>query len=250
MSRVLLVAYGLMCYALFGLVFTYFFGFLLDLVVPKGMNDGAVVPAAQAIAINAGLVFAFGFFHSLMARKGFKACWVQYIPEAAERSTYVLQSSVFLAIAMAFWQPMPTVLWSVTGPAIWAVYGVFALGAGIIVLSTFLLDHFEFFGLRQVWSYARGQAMPKPRFRTPFLYRYMRHPLQFGVILILLAVPEMTVGHLVFAGMMGLYIGIGLWFEERSLVRDFGDQCRAYQASTPMLLPLGPRRAAKPAPQP
>ena len=237
MHRPFLILYGLVAYVLFNVAFLYMIAFLLHLPVPKAINDGAATSVAAAVAINVGLVFLFGFFHSLMARQQFKAWWTRIIPADAERSTYVLQSALFLGLAMWQWQPLPTTLWHVSGGLAWIAYGVSALGVLLVLLSTFLIDHFELFGLRQIWNANRSQPMPVPQFRTPALYRFVRHPMQLGVILVLFGTPHMTVGHALFAGLMTAYVMVGLWFEERALVREFGDTYRWYQRNVPMLIP-------------
>ncbi len=237
MNRPALILFGGLCYVLFNVTFLYLAGFLLELPLPKAINDGTLQPWHIAIPINIGLVFLFGFFHSLMARARFKAWWTQYVPEEAERSMYVLQSSLFLALAMWQWQPMPATLWLVEGTAAAIFYGLFGLGLALVLISTFLIDHFELFGLRQVWFANKGRPMVKPVFKTPFLYRHVRHPMQLGVILVVFSTPHMTAGHLLFASLMTVYILIGLYFEERSLVREFGPTYLAYKARVPMLIP-------------
>lgn len=237
MNRLLLVAYGAIAYLCFNVAFVYMIGFLLDLFVPKAINDGASSPIALAIFINLGLVFLFGFFHSLMARESFKAWWTKLVPADAERSTYVLQSALFLGLAMWQWQAIPQTIWAFEGALAWAAYLVCALGVACVLTSTFLIDHFELFGLRQVWAASTRRPMPQPKFVTPFLYRFVRHPMQLGVVMVLFGTPHMTLGHLVFATSMTLYILIGLWFEERALLREFGDAYRAYQRHVPMLVP-------------
>jgi protein-S-isoprenylcysteine O-methyltransferase Ste14 len=237
MKRLILILYGLTAYALFNLSFVYLLGFLQDFAVPKGINDGETTSAIQALAINVFLVFLFGFFHSLMARDSFKRWWTKIIPESAERPTYVLQSAVFLAVAMFYWQPMPQVIWAIDG--VWAVLTqvLFVLGVATLLTSTFLIDHFELFGLKQVWYASRDRKIPEPRFVQPLLYRIVRHPMQLGMITLLFATPLMTVGHLVFATSMTIYVLIGLYFEERALLRQFGDQYARYQEQVPMLIP-------------
>ena len=237
MKRPGLILGGATAYILFNAAFLYMIGFLLELPVPKAINDGAALPVAGAVAINVGLVFLFGFFHSLMARERFKRWWTQIIPADAERSTYVMQSALFLSLAMWHWQPLPTTIWAFDGAAAWVAYGICALGVFLVLLSTFLIDDFELFGLRQIWSANTEREMPKPVFRTPALYRFVRHPMQLGVILVFFGTPHMTAGHALFAGLMTVYVLIGLWFEERALVREFGDAYRAYQQHVPMLIP-------------
>ena len=238
MKRPVLLIYGVVCYALFNVSFLYLGGFLLDLIVPKAINDGIATPLGQAIAINLGLVFLFGFFHSLMARQRFKAWWTKIVSPDAERSTYVLQSALFLSLAMWQWRPMPEVIWQVDGAAAVLAYALFGLGLVLVLLSTFLIDHFELFGLRQIWTAHTGREMPKPVFRTPLLYRAVRHPMQLGVMILLFSTPLMTAGHLLFAMAMTLYILIGLYFEERSLLREYGEAYAAYKRRVPMLLPI------------
>ncbi|MGI9450635.1 MAG: methanethiol S-methyltransferase [Geminicoccaceae bacterium] len=238
MSRLLTLVYSFVCYALFNLTFLYLAGFLLEVFVPKTINSGEVVHWTRATAINLALIALFGATHSIMARDWFKRWWTTFVPEIAERSTYVLQSSIFLALAIWQWQPMPWTVWQVEGDAAWVFYAAFGGAAVLLLWSTFLIDHFELFGLRQAWCYWRGVAMPKPQFRTPALYRIVRHPMQLGITIMFLATPHMTVGHLLFASAMIAYIMIGLYFEERSLVRHFGDDYRTYQSRVPMLIPL------------
>lgn len=248
MKRPGLILYGAGAYILFNISFLYMLGFLQGIIVPKAVNDGATVSLAPALLINTGLIFLFGFFHSLMARARFKHWWTRIVSIEAERSTYVLQSAVFLGLAMWQWQPMPWVLWSFDGALAIATYAVFVLGGVLVLLSTFLIDHFELFGLRQIWSANTKRPMPKPVFRTPSLYRMVRHPMQLGVILVFFGTPHMTAGHLLFAGLMTTYVLIGLWFEERSLIREFGAEYRAYQTRVPMLIPgLKPLHRAVPA---
>ncbi len=247
MRRPGLMLYGILCYIFFNITFLYMAGFLLDIAVPKAINDGAPADVPVSLAINALLVFLFGFFHSLMARQWFKDRWTRLISVEAERSTYVLQAATFLSLLMLFWKPMPSAIWSVDG--VWAlvVYAVFLAGLVMVLLSTFLIDHWELFGLRQIWASNVGAAVPRPVFKTPMLYRIVRHPMQLGVILVFFATPVMTDGHLFFAASMTAYVLIGLYFEERSLVREFGATYRDYQRRVPMLCPnpfrMLPRRA-------
>ena len=237
MKRPGLILYGATAYVLFNAAFLYMIGFLLELPVPKTINDGDSVSVVAAILVNVGLIFLFGFFHSLMAREAFKRWWRQMIPAEAERSTYVIQSAAFLSLAMWQWQPLPATIWAVDGALAWLAYGICGLGVFLVLLSTFLIDHFELFGLSQIWNANKNRPMPRPVFKTPFLYRYVRHPMQLGVILVFFGTPHMTVGHALFAGLMTLYVMIGLWFEERSLVHEFGDTYRAYKRQVPMLIP-------------
>lgn len=237
MKRPILILYGLTAYILFNIVFVYMIGFLLDLPIAKTINSGIPGPVATAVAVNLGLVFLFGFFHSLMARERFKTWWTTIVSPDAERSTYVLQSALFLGLALWQWQPIPATIWQFDGVFSWLAYVIFGIGVMMVLISTFLIDHFELFGLRQIWSASKDRALPKPQFRTPALYRFVRHPMQLGVILVFFGTPHMTVGHLLFASAMTVYVLIGLWFEERSLVREFGETYRSYQKMVPMLIP-------------
>jgi len=239
MQRAFIFLYGVLAYVLFLVVFSYMAGFLLSILVPKAINDpaGVTVGLGAAVAINLGLIAVFGFFHSLLARERVKQALRKVLPAAAERSTYVVQSSLCLALAMWQWQPLDGTIWVVEGLGAGRFYALFAVGAGLVLWSTFLIDHFELFGLRQIWSHLRGQPMPEPEFRTPALYRLVRHPMQLGVVVLLVATPHMTLGHLLFASAMTAYIFVGLYFEGRALVRQFGSRYAAYQATVPMLFP-------------
>jgi protein-S-isoprenylcysteine O-methyltransferase Ste14 len=237
MKRFYLVLYGLAAYTLFNLSFVYLLGFLQGFGVPKGVNDGAVVGELQALGINLSLILLFGFFHSLMARDSFKHWWTRIVSKDAERPTYVLQSAVFLLIAMIHWQPMPQVIWHFEGIGEIAVLALFLVGVITLLISTFLIDHFELFGLKQVWYASREKNLPDDDFVQPWLYRIVRHPMQLGMVILLFSTPLMTVGHLVFATAMTVYILIGLFFEERALLRRFGERYALYQRQVPMLVP-------------
>lgn len=215
-------------------------GFLLQLVVPKAINDaGPAAPGGLvgAVALNLLLIGLFGFFHSLLARDRVKATLRRVMPQAAERSTYVLQSSLCVGVAMAFWQPLGATIWCAEGLASAPFYALFGVGTGVVLWSTFLIDHFELFGLRQIWTHLHRRPMPDSVFATPALYRVVRHPMQLGIVVLLFATPHMTVGHLLFASAMTAYVFVGLFFEERALLRSFGERYAAYQRSTPMLIP-------------
>jgi len=237
MNKFLITLYGGVCYLGFVLTFLYLPIFLLELEGVKSINSGLEGPLTKAVSTNLALVMLFGVTHSVMARDWFKRWLTCYVSPAAERSTYVLQASAFLLLAMVLWQPMSQVIWALNGWAMLAAYAFFAIGLVVVLWSTFLIDHFELFGLRQVWRHQTGQAMPESSFRTPSLYRLVRHPMQLGVVIVLFATPQMTAGHLLFAVAMTAYILIGLMFEERALVRAFGARYRAYQKCVPMLVP-------------
>ena len=185
-----------------------------------------------------------------MARRGFKRWWTRVIPESVERSTFVLAATAALALLLWQWRPIAEpVIWSVSDPvARFILHGVFWLGWGVLLISTFLINHFELFGLRQVWANLRGQTLPVPEFRTPLFYRHVRHPIYLGFVLAFWATPQMTAGHLLFAAACTGYILIGIWFEERDLVALFGQRYQVYRQQVGMLLPkLGRRNRQGPA---
>jgi protein-S-isoprenylcysteine O-methyltransferase Ste14 len=240
MKRTVIFIYGLICY-LIGAA-TYFLvlsSFLANIMLTKTIDSGIEGSFTEALLVNLGLLVLFGLPHSLMARRKFKQEWTRIVPPAAERSTYMLQASLLLLLLMWQWRPMPVVVWHVDDAvANGLLWMVFWLGWLIAFISTFLINHFELTGLQQVYAYWRGKEIAPPKFRTPFLYKIVRHPLQFGFLLACWSTPHMTAGHLIFAlGMTG-YILIGLYFEERDLARHFGNAYREYQQTTPMLIPI------------
>lgn len=234
MPRLILI-YAILSYTLFLGVSIWLAAFLLDINALR--SSGTVMPWPQAAAVDIMLISLFGLVHSIMARPGFKRVWTRVIPPAAERATYVLQSSVLLGLIFLYWQPINLTIWQVQGVASYAVLVVFGAGLGIIAIATILLDHFEFTGLRQAWDNLGNAPARQSQFRTPLLYRIVRHPLQLGIVMVMFAVPHMTVDGLLFALVMLGYILIGLRFEERALLREFGPAYRAYQRLVPMLLP-------------
>jgi methanethiol S-methyltransferase len=192
----------------------------------------------QAALIDLGLVVGFGLQHSVMARQWFKRMWTRVVPEPVERATYVLAASLALGTLMTFWQPLPRVLWTVHGTIGGAVaWGVFAFGWATVLFTTFLIDHFELFGLRQAWSYAIGRRIPEATFKTPNVYRLVRHPMQLGFIIAFWAAPVMSADRFALAVLLTGYIVTALIFEERDLVTTFGDEYRQYQERVPRLLP-------------
>ena len=239
MAGLLSLLYGLAAYMLFLGTFLYTVGFTGDFAVSKTIDSGVAGPIGQAVAVNLALLSIFAAQHSIMARRGFKRMWTRIVPEALERSTYVLAATLALMLMLWQWQPIPEpIVWKVEGDAArTAMWAVFALGWSLLLLSTFLLNHFELFGLRQVVSRFTGEPIPESEFRTPLLYRYIRHPLYFGFLLTFWSVPTMTAGHLLFSlGATG-YILLGIWFEERDLVQQFGDTYRRYRDQVGMLVP-------------
>lgn len=246
MGGIASVLYGAVVYLLFFGTFLYAIAFTGNLPVPKTIDSGPEGPLVPALVIDTLLLGLFAIQHSVMARPAFKRWWTRFVPRAVERTTYVLLASLVLVALFVHWHPILAPVWSVTSPAgILAIQAVFWLGYGLVLLSTFLLNHFELFGLRQVWARLRGRELPAPQFRTPFLYKRTRHPLYLGFMLAFWAAPTMTAGHLLFAVATTGYILIGIWLEERDLIDLFGDQYRRYREQVSMLIPL-PGRKARP----
>jgi protein-S-isoprenylcysteine O-methyltransferase Ste14 len=231
--------YGMAVYVFFVCTFAYAIGFVGGVFVPKGIDSGAPVPLAEALIVNFALLGIFAVQHSVMARRSFKRWWTRIVPPAVERSTYVLAASLALALLLWQWRPIAEpVVWRIENPAaVNAVWAIFWLGWGVLLLATFLINHFELFGLRQVFSRLEGREIPEAEFRTPFLYRYVRHPIYLGFLLGFWATPVMTTGHLLFAVGATGYILVGIWFEERDLVHQFGETYRRYREQVGMLLP-------------
>jgi protein-S-isoprenylcysteine O-methyltransferase Ste14 len=238
MARLLAFLYGLAAYLVFFGTILYAIGFVTGLVVPKTIDTGTVVPLAEALVVNVLLMGLFAVQHSVMARKPFKAWWTQYVPKSIERSTYVLLASLALVLLYWQWRPMPAVLWQVADPNVaMAIIGVSFVGWLMVFFSTFLINHFELFGLHQVANNLTGRDMPAVRFRTPVLYKVVRHPIYLGFIIAFWAAPAMTVGHLLFAAVTTAYIFVGIALEERDLIEMFGDEYRRYRERVSMLIP-------------
>lgn len=246
MKKVLFLLYGLISYALFFGTFLYAIGFIGNLWVPKTLDGPATVPFSTALAINLGLLTIFAIQHSVMARPGFKSNWTRIVPQPIERSTYVLFSSVCLIAMFIFWQPMGGIIWEASSQ--WAIimhYSFFALGWLLVLVSTFLINHFDLFGLRQVWMYFQGKAYEPLKFRIPSLYKLVRHPLYLGWLLAFWFTPTMTFTHLLFAGITTAYIFVAIRLEENDLIKHFGDLYVEYKKTVPMIFPIGKRASDK-----
>jgi protein-S-isoprenylcysteine O-methyltransferase Ste14 len=238
MSRLLAFLYGIASYVVFFATFLYAIGFVEGLIVPKTIDTGPVAPMTQALIVNLLLMSLFAVQHSVMARKQFKRWWTRLIPPSVERATYVLFASLALALLLWQWQPMPTVVWQIANPQIAVAVMVLSFIGWVIVLtSTFLINHFELFGLHQVANNLTGRSMPTPRFRTPLYYQFVRHPIYLGFVVAFWAAPTMTAGHLLFAAVTTAYIVVGIKLEERDLIDLFGDQYRSYKDRVSMLVP-------------
>lgn len=230
--------YGLICYAIFFVTFLYACGFVGNFVVPRSIDAVPTIPWGHALLVDAALLGVFGIQHSVMARKGFKTWWTQFVPQPIERSTYVLFSSLCLIALFYFWQPIGGVVWNVTNPTGVAIlYALFAFGWLLVLVTTFLINHFDLFGLRQVWLYLRGKEYTQLKFVTPGPYKYVRHPLYVGWLFAFWSTPTMTVTHLVFALITTAYILVAIQFEERDLVDIHGKAYVDYRHQVPMLVP-------------
>ena len=245
MKRYLMVGYGAAAYLLFLAVFLYLVAFVGNFLVPRTVDHGVSAPIGEAVLVNMALLGLFGLQHSVMARPGFKARWTRLVPPSIERSTYVMLSNVVLVLLYWQWRTMPAVIWEVELPlgrlALWTLFG---LGWGIALASTFMINHFDLFGLRQVYLAWRAKPDTDLDFHVRFFYRLVRHPLMLGFLIAFWAAPTMTAGHLLFSITMTGYILIATQFEERDLVAALGDDYRNYRREVPALLPLGrrPRR--------
>lgn len=241
MGRQLAFIYGVLSYILFFVVFLYAIGFVGDIVVPKTINSGNDMTAnwPMAVIINLLLLTVFALQHSIMARPGFKKWWTKFIPWSIERSTYVLLSSLALILIYHFWQPLQGVIWHVDNPAgANILIALFWLGWLIVLASTFMISHFELFGLKQVYMNLKQKQFSSTDFKMPMLYKFVRHPIMLGFIIAFWATPHMTVGHLLFAAVTTAYILVALQFEERDLMKMFGERYREYRKKVPMVFPF------------
>jgi protein-S-isoprenylcysteine O-methyltransferase Ste14 len=237
-GRAVAFIYGLVAYAIFFASFLYAVGFVEGMIVPTDIDSGIAAPATQAIIIDLLLMSLFAIQHSVMARPQFKTWWTQFVPLAIERSTYVLFASLALALLLWQWRPIPAVVWHVSDTRIGMAVTVLSVVGWLIVLSsTFLINHFELFGLHQVANNLTGRTMPPPSFRTPLYYKFVRHPIYLGFIVAFWAAPTMTAGHILFAAVTTAYIFVGISMEERDLITVFGDEYRRYKARVSMIVP-------------
>jgi protein-S-isoprenylcysteine O-methyltransferase Ste14 len=238
MGRLMALLYGVACYLIFFVTFLYAVGFVGGFVVPKTIDSGPVVPLGEALSINILLMGLFAVQHSVMARKGFKQWWTRFIPKPVERSTYVLLASLALILLFWQWRPIPMMVWNIEDPPVAvAMTGLSFLGWFIALTSTFLINHFQLFGLSQVADNFSGKPDLTPRFQMPLYYKFVRHPIYLGFIIAFWAAPSMSVGHLLFAAVTTAYTFVGIMLEERDLIDLFGDEYRRYRARVSMLVP-------------
>lgn len=240
--RYLFFLYGIICYMIFFGTFLYAMGFVGNFIVPKSMDTGADTPFTEAILINLVLLGIFAVQHSLMARKSFKKVWTKIIPPVLERNTYVLFSSLALLLLFWQWRPMGSIIWDVSGTSLGTVLtAISLLGWLIVLISTFLLDHFELLGLKQAYANLTGKTLPLSQFKIPGFYKHVRHPIYFGFTVAFWATPIMTTAHLLFATATLAYTIIGIFLEERDLVALFGDDYKNYKQKVSMLIPRVPK---------
>lgn len=247
MSKAATLGFALIAYAIFFATFLYLIGFVGDLAaLPRTVERGLEGPVGLAVVIDIGLIALFGLQHSVMARQGFKRAWTRIVPKQAERSVYVLAASVALMVLFAFWHPIEGTVWRADGALATVLWALFGIGWLLVLLSTFLINHFELFGLQQAWFHTRGREAAAPMFRQPLFYRLVRHPLYSGFLIAFWATPHMSYGHLLLAAGMSVYILIAIRHEERDLVGLFGADYEAYRGRVGMLVPgIGRTRAVK-----
>ncbi len=246
MKKTFFLVYGVVCYLSFLVAILYMIGFLGNFLVPKSIDSGEVGIMGGTIMVNVLLMALFAVQHTIMARPAFKDVWTKIVPKPIERATFVLVTSAILLLIFWQWRPIPSEdlpVWNVE--AAWAravIYGVFALGWVLVFYSSFMIDHFELFGLRQVVTFWQGKESTPSTFRTPVLYRWVRNPLMLGFLLTFWATPDMSAGHALFAVVMTVYIFVGIQIEERDIGNALGDEYRRYRSRTSMIIPLPPKR--------
>lgn len=246
MKRLLALIYGTIVYFFFFGTFLYAIGFVGRIGVPKTIDSGSASHPLVAVIVDAALLSLFALQHSVMARRGFKQRWTRIVSWYVERSTYVLAATLALALMLWQWRPIPNVVWDLRGTAVGSTLAIlFWVGWAILLLSTFLINHFELFGLQQVWAYARGTEIHRPPFRAPFFYRWIRHPIYLGFVIAFWCAPVMSVGHLLFSIATTGYILVGIYFEERDLIHAYGNAYLEYRRQVPMLIPIGKRYASQ-----
>lgn len=242
MARLFYVLSGLVGYMAAVGALVYLILFIGDFLVPKTINSAALVELGPAFVINTALIVIWGLQHSVMARPGFKASWTKIIPEPSERAVYCVATALVTGILVAFWQPMPGVLWDVSGSTLGTIlWAVFFLGWVVVLAASFMINHFHLFGLQQAFSGARDGTAGEHKFVTPLLYKIVRHPIQLGVLISLWAAPTLTEGRLLLAVVFTIYIYVGLRYEEKDLIEYFGDEYRAYKTKVSKVIPFGPR---------
>lgn len=238
-SRIAVFVYGLVCYAIFFATFLYAIGFVGNLVVPRSIDSTPILSLGNAVGVNIALLTAFGLQHSIMARPAFKTWWTRIVPKPAERSTYVLFSSLCLIALFYLWQPVGFTIWNIENPVFRAaLYAVFATGWLTVLTTTFLINHFDLFGLRQVYLYLCGKEYTTLKFVMPGPYKHIRHPLYLGWLMAFWATPTMTATHLLFAVITTAYILVAIQFEERDLIAVHGKEYAEYRRRVPMLIPF------------
>jgi methanethiol S-methyltransferase len=241
--KIIGVAYGILCYVVFLASFLYAIGFVGNFIVPKSIDSGPVTALPVALTVDLFLLTVFALQHSVMARPAFKDAWTRIVPRSVERSTFVLIASLLLALICWKWRPLPAVVWDVSSPSLRAaLLALFAVGWLILLLSTFIINHFDLFGLRQVYLQMHGREYTPVKFVERAFYKYVRHPLYLGFLISFWAAPRMSVGHLVFSIATTGYILVGIYFEERDLMTFHGAEYGSYRARVPMLLPTGAKR--------